>query len=96
MVSKFLEKSLMQPTATQTKTSRSNKFLRSFVEHPASVNESYLQHFCFALRFAARLFAASMAAVIHALIPALCETTASRLVQSMHADIQKRHAETEA
>lgn len=71
------------------------KFISSFVEHPASVDETYLQHFCFAFKFATRLFGAAMAALIHALIPALFETTASRLVQCMHADIEKRHASAE-
>jgi len=62
---------------------RTGQFVRSFVEHPASVDETYFEHFCFALKFSSRLLGASFAAMIHALIPALFETTASRTVNSI-------------
>lgn len=77
----------------QQAEARPSGFLRSFIDHPASVNETYLQHLWFALRFASRLFAAAAAALVHALVPALFETTASRLITSMHADIESRHAD---
>lgn len=68
-------------------------FLHAFTEHPASVGETYLQHFVFATRFSLRLFGAASAALIHAIFPALCETTASRLVNAMHADLNNRHGD---
>ena len=67
------------------------KILGIFTDHPAQVGESYGQHFMFALRFSARLFFAAGAALIHALIPALCETTASRCITNMHKDLTARH-----
>ena len=64
--------------------------LSAFRDHPASVDETYPEHMAFALRFGARLFCAGAAAFIHALIPALFETTASDTVRAMHAEIEGR------
>ena len=73
-------------------TKSSAGFFRAFVDHPASVNETYLQHAGFAFRFAGLLFFASLAALIHAIIPPLFETTASRMVGKMNAVIEARKA----
>lgn len=67
------------------------QFIRGFQDHPATVNESYLGHMRFALGFAGTLFAAGGAALIHALIPPLFETTASRMIGDLHAKIASRH-----
>jgi hypothetical protein len=66
-------------------------FLRGFIEHPASVNETYFQHMRFAAGFATALFGAALAALIHAIIPPLFETTASRLIRKLHARMEARH-----
>lgn len=63
---------------------------RLFRAHPRSVGESYAEHGWFALRFAARLLIAGGAALVHAAVPCLCETTASRMVLAMHAEIVAR------
>ncbi|PWE34194.1 hypothetical protein DDZ14_00295 [Maritimibacter sp. 55A14] len=63
---------------------------RIFLDHPQSVNESYLQHARFALRFALSLLAAGLAALIHAVLPFLFEKTASRIVADLHARTQAR------
>ena len=57
---------------------------RVFLNHPASVDETFWEHFLFALTFSATLFAAAFAALIHALIPCLFEKTASRLVAQLY------------
>lgn len=62
-----------------------------FTAHPASVNESYFQHMRFAFSFAGMLFLAGAAALVHAIFPALCQTTASRLVRKMHDKLSRRH-----
>lgn len=62
-----------------------------FLDHPAAVDESYFQHMRFAAGFAFWLFVAALAAVVHAVIPALCETTASRILRRLHARIEARH-----
>lgn len=61
-----------------------------FTKHPASVGESYLQHFSFALRFSGRLFMAGVAALVHAFVPALCEKTASTQIARMYQDLNTR------
>jgi hypothetical protein len=65
-------------------------FQRLFVAHPAAANESYLQHQRVALSFALPLMAAAGAALVHALIPGLCERTASDKVRALNARLEKR------
>lgn len=65
---------------------------RVFLAHPRTVGESYLQHSAFAFRIASRLLLAGMAALLHAIVPCLCETTASRIILAMNADIVARRA----
>lgn len=84
IVSREKETSMDQ---TRTKTT----FLRGFIEHPASVNETYLQHARFAFGFSTKLFGAAAAALIHAIIPPLFETTASRLIKELNATLESRH-----
>lgn len=67
-------------------------FIRGFRDHPASVGESYFGHLVYALRFSSRLFAAALAALVHAIVPPLCETTASRILGDLHEEIALRHA----
>ena len=64
---------------------------RLFISHPASVNESYFEHMRFALSFAGWLALAAGAALVHAVIPALCETTASTILKRLHDRIESRH-----
>jgi uncharacterized protein DUF6356 len=65
---------------------------RVFLAHPRTVGESYLEHNAFALRIATRLLLAGSAALVHSIIPCLCETTASRIILAMNADIVARRA----
>lgn len=51
-----------------------------FTEHPRSVNETYFQHLCFALKFSLGLFRAGFACWVHAFFPFLCQTTASEYI----------------
>lgn len=61
-----------------------------FTAHPASVDETYLQHLAFALRIAGLLALAAGAALIHALLPFLCEKTASRIIAELYARTHNR------
>ena len=58
-----------------------------FTEHPKTVGESWAQHARFALSASGLLARAALAAAIHAVVPALFETTASRTVDELHARI---------
>lgn len=61
-----------------------------FLEHPRSVGETYAEHQAFAFGFAMRLIGAGMAALIHALLPFAFETTASRMVREIAAELEAR------
>lgn len=61
-----------------------------FTEHPASVNETYFAHMEFAAWFASRLFMAGAAALVHAFLPFLFETTASSIVRQLYERTSKR------
>lgn len=61
----------------------STKIARLFTEHPDSVGESYFGHMAFAAWFAGQLAMAAGAALVHAVLPFLFETTASRIVKRL-------------
>jgi hypothetical protein len=63
-----------------------------FIDHPASVDETYLGHMGFAAWFAGKLLLAAGAAIIHAFLPFLFETTASRIVRGLAERTQNRRA----
>ena len=63
---------------------------RVFLDHPATVDESYVEHMAFAGRFSLTLFLAGGAALIHAFIPCLFEKTASNLIRKMYYRIENR------
>jgi hypothetical protein len=55
-----------------------------FTEHPASVGETYGEHFLAAMGFALGLVKAAFCCAVHALLPFLFEHTASRCVEELH------------
>ena len=63
-----------------------------FTAHPASVDETFGEHFFFALKFAGLLFAAAGAALVHAILPFLFEKTASRIIARLYAKTHNRGA----
>jgi len=63
---------------------------RIFLDHPASVDESYPEHAKFAFGFSLRLFAAATAALVHAVLPFLFEKTASRIIGELYARTHNR------
>ena len=58
-----------------------------FTKHPASVGESWAEHARLALSTSGLLAGAALAAAVHAVVPALFETTASRTVDELHARV---------
>jgi hypothetical protein len=65
-------------------------FVRWFLEHPHSVGESYGRHLRAALGFSALLFLAATVCLIHALVPALFERRASRIVTELNDRMRRR------
>jgi hypothetical protein len=61
-----------------------------FTEHPKAVGETYFEHMRVALSFAAPLLTAGVAALVHAVLPFLCVTTASGTVKRLHARMVNR------
>jgi hypothetical protein len=58
--------------------------LKIFTEHPASVGETYAEHFRTATSFSAAMIAGGLACLFHAVFPFLCVTTASRTIARLH------------
>jgi hypothetical protein len=65
---------------------------RIFLAHPKTVDETFFQHMRFALFFAARLFAAAFAVMIHAFVPCLFEKTGSKLIAELYERTRNRGA----
>jgi hypothetical protein len=61
-----------------------------FLNHPESVNESYLEHMRFALWFSGWFALAAGAALVHAIIPAAFEKTGSSIIAKLYQRTQKR------
>ena len=57
---------------------------KCFLDHPASVGESYGEHAVFATAIGWTMFVGSLACFVHALVPALCQTTGSRAIKNLH------------
>jgi Family of unknown function (DUF6356) len=68
-------------------------FRRLFLDHPASVGESYAEHFGVASRFGATLVAGGIGCMIHAILPFAFKTRGSDTVMALHRDlVAKRNA----
>ena len=66
--------------------------IQLFTEHPATVGETYWQHLRFASRSGTLMIAAGGACVIHALLPFLFVSTASRTVRGLAQRMERRRA----
>ena len=69
----------------------SQPIARLFSAHPATVGETYFGHARFAFSFAGWLLLAGMAALVHAILPFLFETTASRIITKLYNRMHNRH-----
>ncbi len=68
----------------------SARLARLFTDHPASVDETYFGHMAFAAWFAGKLFMAGFAALVHAFLPFLFETTASGIIRELYERTHSR------
>jgi hypothetical protein len=57
---------------------------RLFTDHPATVNETYGQHFVSAVSFGLRMIWGGIICLVHALIPGVCCTRASEMIGELH------------
>ncbi len=66
---------------------------RLFLDHPASVGESYGEHFGVATRFGAKMVVGGIGAIVHGILPFAFKTTGSRTIGALHAEmVAKRTA----
>ena len=66
-----------------------------FLDHPRSVDESYLEHMGQAFSFAGRMMLGGVACFIHGLLPCLFVRTGSQAVTELHGRMvvnRRRHA----
>ena len=59
-------------------------FRSLFTEHPASVDETYLEHFGSAIYFGTKMIVAGVACVVHGVVPAVFVTRGSDTVRALH------------
>ena len=59
--------------------------MNPFTTHPASVGETYGEHLRFAFGFGLRMLLGAVAAMVHAILPFLFVTTASRTLDELNA-----------
>jgi hypothetical protein len=57
---------------------------RRFTDHPATVDETYLQHMGSAFGFGCRMLLGAIACFVHGLFPWLCLTRGSDTVRALH------------
>lgn len=67
-------------------------FKTLFTDHPASVDETYVEHFGIASRFGITLLGGGLACFVHAVVPALCTRTGSDTVKRLNDELQARRS----
>jgi hypothetical protein len=55
-----------------------------FTEHPATVGETYWEHACHSAKFGVAMLLGAFAAFVHAVCPAICTATGSRIIGRLH------------
>ena len=61
-----------------------DKLLEPFRAHPATVGETYVEHFGVASSFGFTLIRAGLACLIHGVFPFLFTTTGRRAIEDLH------------
>lgn len=68
---------------------------RLFTEHPASVEETYVEHLGVATSFGLSMILAGLACLVHAVLPFLFVKTGSRVIEGLYGRMvtsRRRHA----
>ena len=63
---------------------------RLFIDHPNEVGESYGEHLAIAAGFGISMVAGGLACIVHSIVPALCEKTASGIVRDLYNRMDAR------
>ncbi len=68
-------------------------FKRLFVDHPHTVDETYIEHFGVASSFGVAMIGGGLCALVHAVVPGWCITSASDTIQRLNTImVDKRRA----
>lgn len=67
-----------------------------FLDHPASVGESYAQHLGVATRFGWRLTRGGLGCMVHGLFPFAFKSSGSDTVRDLHAELVAKRAAARA
>jgi len=65
---------------------------RFMTAHLDAVDESYTEHFRFAMRFGASMIIGGLACMLHGILPFCCTTSGSRRIRNLHATLANRPA----
>ena len=68
----------------------------AFTAHPATVGESYGEHFVTAMSFSLSLFRAAFVCAVHAVLPFLFEKTGSECITELHDRMVTNRSKLEA
>ena len=63
---------------------RMSTWNRLITDHPASVNETYGQHFAAAAGFGIKMIWGGIVCLVHAIIPGVFCTKASQMIEDLH------------
>lgn len=70
---------------------------RLFTDHPASVDESYVEHFGVATGFGFKMIVGGLACMVHGVLPFLFVRTGSRCIGELHETmVNKRNRKSGA
>ncbi len=64
-----------------------------FTRHPASLGESYAEHFGVAAWFGAIMVWGGLKTILHAIFPTWCETSGSDTIRALHQALVKKRAD---
>jgi hypothetical protein len=63
-----------------------------FHQHPEQEGMTYTQHLKRACYLGGKMALGSICLLIHALVPAFCEKTGSRIIQELHTELSSKKA----
>lgn len=66
--------------------------MKLFTDHPASVGETYWQHFAVAGRFGIRMTLGGLGCFVHAVLPFACKSSGSATVRALNAQLVANRA----
>ena len=82
----------MSTGPTPTVSQPSGLIHRLLLAHPRTVGESYTEHAGIASRFGATMVAGGVKCLIHAVLPAVFERSASDCVAKLNGELTRRRA----